>query len=294
MEVDAFERVYEAFGDFHAFIAPGLRPQTVAGAQRALSPGPAGPIPGAAQRREFAEMVPVSARALQRFLTEARWDDDAVIARLQEYLGPRLEHPLAVWVFDGSDFPKQGVKSVGVTRQYCGALGKVANCQAGVFLAHVGPRGRALVDKRLYLPESWTSDPARCATAGVPEAQRRYRGEARPGPGDAAPSPGTGVPQRRVGCGGRRVRDVPGVPRRSDGRGDAVRLGRSAGHPSLAAGAYLEQTGLPRTRAPSPAQATAPGASERRGAQPGAAQGGVARGHGGGGSAGAADIPVQR
>ena len=156
------------------------------GSTRALSPGPAGPIPGAAQRREFGRDG-AGARALQRFLTD--WDDDAVIARLQEYLGPRLEHPLAVWVFDGSDFPKQGVKSVGVTRQYCGALGKVANCQAGVFLAHVGPRGRALVDKRLYLPESWTSDPARCATAGVPEVP----GEDRPGPGDAAPS--TGVSQ---------------------------------------------------------------------------------------------------
>ena len=112
---------------------------------------------------------------MQCFLTEARWDDDAVIARLQEYLGPKLEHPLAVWVFDGSDFPKQGVKSVGVARQYCGALGKIANCQAGVFLAHVGPRGRALVDKRLYLPESWTSEPGRCAAAGVPEHRRNYR-----------------------------------------------------------------------------------------------------------------------
>ena len=75
-------------------------------------------------------MVPVSARSMQRFLTAARWDDDAVIARLQEYLSPRLEHPLAVWVFDGSDFPNQGVKSVGVARQYCRALGKIANCQA--------------------------------------------------------------------------------------------------------------------------------------------------------------------
>jgi SRSO17 transposase len=82
-------------------------------------------------------MVPVSARALQRFLTEARWDDEAVTGRLQEYLSPGLTHPLAVWVFDGSDFPKQGVKSAGVTRQYCGALGKVANCQAGIFLVSV-------------------------------------------------------------------------------------------------------------------------------------------------------------
>ena len=58
---------------------------------------------------------------------------------------------------DGSDFPKQGRKSAGVARQYCGRLGKVANCQAGMFLACVSP----LVDKRLYLPESWTSDPGR-------------------------------------------------------------------------------------------------------------------------------------
>ena len=76
---------------------------------------------------------------------------------------------------DGSDFPKQGRKSVGVARQYCGRLGKVANCQGGMFLAYVSPLGRALVDKGLYLPESWTSDPGRCAAAGVPEERRGYR-----------------------------------------------------------------------------------------------------------------------
>ena len=88
---------------------------------------------------------------------------------------PRLGHSGAVWVLDGSDFPKQGRKSVGVARQYCGRLGKVANCQAGMFLAYVSPLGRALVDKGLYLPESWTSDPGRCAAAGVPEERRSYR-----------------------------------------------------------------------------------------------------------------------
>ena len=76
------------------------------------------------------------------FLTDARWDDDAVTSRLQEYLGSRLAHPQAVWVLDGSDFPKQGVKSAGVARQYCGRLGKVANCQAGMFLAYVSPHTR--------------------------------------------------------------------------------------------------------------------------------------------------------
>ena len=152
MEVEEFERVYSAFRDFHAFFAPAFgRKQWREHSGHYV---PALLVQSRERRNaeNLAETVPVSARALQRFLTEARWVDDAVIARLQEYLGPRLLHRLAVWVFDGSDFPKQGTKSVGVARQYCGALGKVANCRAGVFLAHVGPRGRALVDKRLYLP----------------------------------------------------------------------------------------------------------------------------------------------
>ena len=76
---------------------------------------------------------------------------------------------------DGSDFPKQGVKLVGVARQYFGRLGKVANCQAGMFLAYVSPLGRALVDKGLYLPESWTADQDRCQAAGVPEQRQGYR-----------------------------------------------------------------------------------------------------------------------
>ena len=123
----------------------------------------------------LSESVGISARAMQRFLTEARWSDDTVIGRLQEYLAPRLGHPEAVWVLDGSDFPKQGRKSAGVARQYCGRLGKVANCQAGMFLAYVSPLGRSLVDKRLYLPQVWASDNARCAAAGVPEEQWSYR-----------------------------------------------------------------------------------------------------------------------
>ena len=175
MEAGAFERVYQAFQEFHTYFAGAFgRKQWREQSQYYLQ----GLLVQSQERRNaenLSEMVPVSARSMQRFLTEARLDDDAVIARLQEYLGPKLEHPLAVWVFDGSDFPKQGVKSVGVARQYCGALGKIANCQAGVFLAHVGPRGRALVDKRLYLPKAWSSDACRCAAAGVPADRRRYR-----------------------------------------------------------------------------------------------------------------------
>ena len=167
MGVAAFERVYESFREFHAFFAAAFgRKQWREHSQHYLQ----ALLVQSQERRNaenLSETVPASARAMQRFLTEARWDDGAVIGRLQEYLGPKLAHTQAVWVFDGSDFPKQGVKSVGVARQYCGALGKIANCQAGVFLAHVGPEGRALADKRLYLPEEWTSDADRCAAAGV-------------------------------------------------------------------------------------------------------------------------------
>ena len=175
MDAANFERVYDSFQGFHgSFAASFGRKQWREHSRnylRAL-------LVQAQERRNaenLSESVGISARAMQRFLTEARWSDDTVIGRLQEYLAPRLGHPEAVWVFDGSDFPKQGRKSAGVARQYCGRLGKVANCQAGIFLAYVSPLGRALVDKRLYLPKGWTSDPGRCAGAGVPEARRGYR-----------------------------------------------------------------------------------------------------------------------
>ncbi len=177
MELEEFDRVYESFGAFHAQFAPlfGRRECRERGRDYLQ-----GLLVQSEERRNaenLAEALPVSARVLQRFLTESRWDDEAVIARLQAYLGPKLSHPRAVFAVDSSGFPKQGKQSVGVARQYCGALGKIANCQVGVFLAHVGPRGRALVDKRLYLPQEWTNDPARCDAAGVPREQQGYRSE---------------------------------------------------------------------------------------------------------------------
>ena len=175
MDAAAFEQVYGAFQDFHAYFAALFgRRETRDHSRHYLH----ALLVQSGERRNaenLSETVPASARAMQRFLTESPWDDDAVIGRLQEYLASRLGHPEGVWVVDGSDFPKQGVKSVGVARQYCGRLGKVANCQAGMFLAYVSPLGRALVDKGLYLPESWTADQDRCETAGVPEERQGYR-----------------------------------------------------------------------------------------------------------------------
>ncbi len=101
MEVEAFERVYEAFRDYHSFFAPAFGRPDKSGWREHSGHYLQALLVQSQERRNaenLAEMVPVSARALQRFLTEARWDDDAVIARLQEYLGPRLGHPLAVWV----------------------------------------------------------------------------------------------------------------------------------------------------------------------------------------------------
>ena len=182
MDGASFERVYDNFQDFHAFFAASFgRKQWREHSRNYLQ----GLLVQAGERRNaenLSESVGISARAMQRFLTEARWDDAAVIGRLQEYLAPRLAHPEAVWVLDGSDFPKQGRKSVGVARQYCGRLGKVANCQAGMFLAYVSPLGQALVDKGLYLPESWISDQDRCAAAGVPKERLSYRSKGRSWP----------------------------------------------------------------------------------------------------------------
>ena len=175
MDAAVFEQVYGAFQGFHAYFAPLFgRRETRDHSRHYLQ----ALLVQSGERRNaenLSEAVPASARVMQRFLAESPWDDDTVIGRLQEYLGPRLGHPDAVWVLDGSDFPKQGRKSVGVARQYCGRLGKVANCQAGMFLAYVSPLGRALVDKGLYLPESWTSDKDRCEAAGVPEERQGYR-----------------------------------------------------------------------------------------------------------------------
>jgi SRSO17 transposase len=108
-------------------------------------------------------------RALQRFLSDAPWSAERVIEYLQEDVAPLLEEPDAVFVVDETGFAKQGTQSVGVARQYSGTLGKIGNCQIGVFLGYASTRGQALVDARLYLPEEWTDDPDRCRAAGVPD-----------------------------------------------------------------------------------------------------------------------------
>src|SRR3712207_5975871 len=97
-------------------------------------------------------------RAMQRGISDAVWDD-AQMLRTYHRLGHEdMGDPEGVVIFDESGFPKKGHASVGVARQYCGPLGKVDNCQVGVFAAYASRHGYALVDKRLFMPEPWLTD----------------------------------------------------------------------------------------------------------------------------------------
>jgi SRSO17 transposase len=106
---------------------------------------------------------------MQRLLSSADWDPDLVRDDLRAYVVEHLGDSAAVLVVDETGFLKKGTTSVGVQRQYSGTAGKVDNCQLGVFLAYAGPKGRAFIDRELYLPRVWTNDPARCRAARVPE-----------------------------------------------------------------------------------------------------------------------------
>jgi SRSO17 transposase len=105
---------------------------------------------------------------MQRLFTAARWDQDAVRDDVRGYVASALGDLDGVLIGDDTGFEKKGVCSAGVQRQYTGTAGKITNCQLGVFLAYAGPKGRALVDRELYLPRSWTRDEVRLAAAKVP------------------------------------------------------------------------------------------------------------------------------
>jgi SRSO17 transposase len=111
-------------------------------------------------------------QGVQRLLNAAAWDVEAVRDDLRRYVVEHLGTPEGVLVIDETGFLKKGRQSVGVKPQYCGTAGQVANCQVGVFLAYASARGRAFIDRELYLPEEWAADPARRAEAGVPPAVR--------------------------------------------------------------------------------------------------------------------------
>jgi SRSO17 transposase len=107
-------------------------------------------------------------QAMQRLLRTAVWDADAVRDDLRVFVAARLGHARGVLIPDETGFLKKGTRSVGVQRQYSGTAGRIENSQVGVFLSYASRLGRALIDRRVYLPRSWTDDPQRCAAAGIP------------------------------------------------------------------------------------------------------------------------------
>ena len=113
-------------------------------------------------------------RGLQQFISQGTWPARKLVLRLQDLVADWLGDPDGVVIVDGSGFPKQGDHSVGVARQYCGAVGKVTNSQEGVFLVYASPQGYAFLDEHLYVHESWFGDDLRerWPACGLPAALR--------------------------------------------------------------------------------------------------------------------------
>jgi SRSO17 transposase len=109
--------------------------------------------------------------AMQQFISQGAWSDAAVLATHRSAVAETLGRPDGVIILDGCDFPKQGQDSVGVAPQYCGPLGKLANCQASVVLAYASELGATVLDRRLYLPKAWFAEDhrARWEKCGIPD-----------------------------------------------------------------------------------------------------------------------------
>ncbi len=108
-------------------------------------------------------------RGMQRLLSAAVWDEGGVRDDLRDYVLEHFADPGAVLVADETGDLKHGTATVGTQRQYTGTAGRTENAQVAVYLAYAAPAGSAFIDRALYLPRSWTGDPARCRAAGVPQ-----------------------------------------------------------------------------------------------------------------------------
>jgi SRSO17 transposase len=130
-------------------------------------------------RRSVEPMAAVTAPAgvsaqhqkLLHFVANAPWSDEAVLAKVRQMVLPKIERhgPIEAWIIDDTSFPKQGRHSVGVHRQYCGQLGKQANCQAVVTLSVANHHASLPIAYRLYLPQEWIEDAERRKKARIPE-----------------------------------------------------------------------------------------------------------------------------
>jgi SRSO17 transposase len=165
----------ERFGDYVERLGDTLGHADRRGPLRAyatglLLPGERKSVEPMAARVDPAR-VGAAHQSLHHFVARAPWDDAALLRAVRDYALPALleRGPVRAWLVDDTGLPKKGKLSVGVARQYCGQLGKRENCQVAVTLSVANEAASLPIAYRLYLPEAWAEDPARRATAGVPE-----------------------------------------------------------------------------------------------------------------------------
>ena len=163
LSVHDIEHLVEELRAYHAIYSPLFQRREQREAAHTYLQGLLAPLP----RKSIEPMVlavdgvaPTAVRAIQACISEGMWDDGRLVQQHWKEVERDLGADDGVLMVDGSDFPKQGVHSVGVKRQYCGELGKRANCQAGVFVGYVSSQGYAMLDRRLYVPAEWLTDDA--------------------------------------------------------------------------------------------------------------------------------------
>jgi len=163
LAIHDIEHLVEELRAYHAIYSPLFQRREQREAAHSYLQGLLATLP----RKSIEPMVlavdgvaPKAVRAMQSFISEGQWNDERLIQQHWQEVDTDLGAAAGVLMVDGSDFPKQGVHSVGVKRQYCGELGKRANCQAGVFVGYASSRGYTVLDRRLYVPTEWLTDDA--------------------------------------------------------------------------------------------------------------------------------------
>ena len=152
LAIQDIEHLVEELRAYHAIYSPLFQRREQREAAHAYLQGLLATLP----RKSIEPMVlavdgvaPKAVRAMQSFISEGQWNDERLIQQHWKEVETDLGAAAGVLMVDGSDFPKQGVHSVGVKRQYCGELGKRANCQAGVFVGYGSSQGYTVLDRRL-------------------------------------------------------------------------------------------------------------------------------------------------
>ena len=174
MELVTAEGIGEAWGGALAALRERLAPRFSRAEPRRRVRAYLAGLVGTAARKNGWQLAEAAGEAtpygMQRLLSAARWDAEAVRDDLRAFVTERLGDSEGVLIVDETGFLKQGDKSAGVARQYSGTAGRIENCQIGVFLAYAAPRGCAFLDRALYLPEEWVGDSDRRRVAGIPTA----------------------------------------------------------------------------------------------------------------------------